>query len=315
MKALVRFVSRTVCHSSTEYSWGCFRMLVPALFTRMSSRPKRSTAFCTSSRHEASRRTSTATASAFAPRAWSSFTAASLFAALRAATTTAAPACASPRAMPRPIPPFPPVTMATRPVRSKSFIAPCLLSSLDAQPGIEGVAQAVAEQVQAEPREGEGQPREQAHPEGLADHVLPAGDHVPPRGDVGRDADPEEAQDRLGQDRVREDERPLDQERPHAVRQDVAERDREVPPPEAARRLDVVQLADREDRAPDEHRRPGAVDDGDAGDEERDAGPVEDEAVDVAPELVGAEVVLGAGRLEPVRWVETRRALGREEPT
>ena len=49
-------------------------------------------------------------------------TAFSLFAALRPATTTDAPAPASPRAMPNPMPPLPPVTIATLPVRSKRFI-------------------------------------------------------------------------------------------------------------------------------------------------------------------------------------------------
>src|SRR5262249_54091879 len=52
----------------------------------------------------------------------SSATAAAAFPALRAATATLAPAAASPRAMPSPIPPLPPVTMATRPVRSNMVI-------------------------------------------------------------------------------------------------------------------------------------------------------------------------------------------------
>src|SRR5215469_17091407 len=52
----------------------------------------------------------------------SSATAASAFSALRAATTTLAPAAASPFAMPSPIPPLPPVTTATRPVRSNMLI-------------------------------------------------------------------------------------------------------------------------------------------------------------------------------------------------
>ena len=48
-----------------------------------------------------------------------SATAASFLAALRPATTTTAPHSARPRAMPRPMPPLPPVTTATLPVRSK----------------------------------------------------------------------------------------------------------------------------------------------------------------------------------------------------
>src|SRR5262249_5204643 len=45
------------------------------------------------------------------------------FAAFRPSTAIFAPASASPRAMPRPIPPLPPVTIATLPVRSNSFTA------------------------------------------------------------------------------------------------------------------------------------------------------------------------------------------------
>src|SRR5262249_14603553 len=77
----------------------------------------------TIARHHASSRKSTLSAIAFAPSASRSLTAAALFSALRAATTIAAPACASPRAIPRPMPPLPPVTIATRPFRSKSFMA------------------------------------------------------------------------------------------------------------------------------------------------------------------------------------------------
>ena len=56
----------------------------------------------------------------------SSSTAAGDFSALRAATTTRAPARASPRAMPSPMPPLPPVTIATLPLRSNtSQPSPC----------------------------------------------------------------------------------------------------------------------------------------------------------------------------------------------
>ena len=44
-------------------------------------------------------------------------TAAAFFSELRPTTTILAPACASPSAMPKPIPPLPPVTIATRPSR------------------------------------------------------------------------------------------------------------------------------------------------------------------------------------------------------
>ena len=50
----------------------------------------------------------------------SSATAAADFASLRPTIATAAPASASPRAMPSPMPPLPPVTIATLPLRSNS---------------------------------------------------------------------------------------------------------------------------------------------------------------------------------------------------
>src|SRR5438477_11604995 len=56
------------------------------------------------------------------PSADNSPTALSDFSRLRAAMTTAAPAAASPFAMPSPMPPLPPVTIATRPDRSNRLI-------------------------------------------------------------------------------------------------------------------------------------------------------------------------------------------------
>src|SRR3981189_3613295 len=112
-----------VFHSSSAYSSGCLRMLVPALLTRISSRPNFFTAALISARHDSAVVTSTATASALAPAAASFLTAAALFASSRPAMTIAAPASARPCAMPKPMPPLPPVTTATRPLRSKSAIS------------------------------------------------------------------------------------------------------------------------------------------------------------------------------------------------
>src|SRR6185437_6573947 len=98
-------------------------MLVPALLTRMSSRPNFFAAAAMRARHDSAEVTSTAMAAALAPPAVSFLTAAALFASSRPATMTAAPASARPCAMPKPIPPLPPVTTATRPPRSKSAIA------------------------------------------------------------------------------------------------------------------------------------------------------------------------------------------------
>src|SRR5665213_2703856 len=85
----------------------------------MSSRPKRCTVSRISFSQSAFLVTSAAMNTVLPPR---SFTAFSAFAALRPAITTVAPAPANPRAMPRPMPPLPPVTIATLPVRSNRFI-------------------------------------------------------------------------------------------------------------------------------------------------------------------------------------------------
>src|SRR5260221_11004045 len=102
------------------YSSGCFRMLMPALLTRMSSRPNALTAAPTSVRHDSPGVPSGTMRATLAPPSRSSAAAVSHFSLLRPTMTTVAPAAPSPRAMPRPMPPLPPVTIATLPVRSKS---------------------------------------------------------------------------------------------------------------------------------------------------------------------------------------------------
>src|SRR6185312_5371666 len=96
---------------------------MPALFTRMSSRPKRSFVVWIIARQAAGSATSTSSASVLAPSAVSSAVAAAALSRLRAAMTMVAPALARPRAMPSPMPPLPPVTSATRPVRSNGLAA------------------------------------------------------------------------------------------------------------------------------------------------------------------------------------------------
>src|SRR4051812_47622145 len=59
---------------------------------------------------------------ALTPRCLISSTAAFDLASLRPTITISAPASASPRAMPRPMPPLPPVTMATLPLRSNGDV-------------------------------------------------------------------------------------------------------------------------------------------------------------------------------------------------
>src|SRR3989454_8465562 len=130
--------------------------------------------------------------------------------------------------------------------RSVAFMA--FSSRASAQARIEGVAEPVAEQVQAQPGDGEGETGEEAHPEGLANHVLPAGDHIAPGRHVRGHADAEEAEDGLGEDGVGEDEAGLHQHGSQAVRQDVADGDGAIGAALRARRLHGGLHA----RAPDE---------------------------------------------------------------
>src|SRR5689334_1267974 len=97
-------------------------MLVPALLTRMSIRPNSLPTRSIMAATAAWSVTSAAIAIAFTPRLRRSSTAVADFASLRPTTAIWAPASASPRARPSPMPPLPPVTIATLPERSKSFV-------------------------------------------------------------------------------------------------------------------------------------------------------------------------------------------------
>src|SRR5437660_738333 len=111
----------TSFHSASAISCGGLRMLIPALLNRMSTRPN---ALRTSS-------AARSMCSGWVTSAWTGMVstsksaripaaAASDFAVFRPSTAILAPASASPRAMPRPIPPLPPVTIATLPLRSNT---------------------------------------------------------------------------------------------------------------------------------------------------------------------------------------------------
>src|SRR3989442_3726819 len=91
-------------------------MLVPALLTRMSRRPRRCAASATIARQAAASCRSKFRASAPSSRA-----AAALLLASRPAIASAAPAAASPCAMARPMPPLPPLTSAAFPAKLKLF--------------------------------------------------------------------------------------------------------------------------------------------------------------------------------------------------
>src|ERR1700742_851974 len=106
-------------------AWSCsisgpYAGLVPALFTRMSMRPKRS-----SVRSTQRLAASSSTAWAPTPRAFSPIcaAAASALSCLREVITTFAPASASCQAIANPMPRDAPVTIAVRPVRSTDISA------------------------------------------------------------------------------------------------------------------------------------------------------------------------------------------------
>ena len=110
----VMLVSITRSQSASLISSVGTRLVVPAAYTMMSSRPKVSTqASLTRSSSDVSA-TSAGTRRVRRPRPSISAATASTFAARRPVTTTSAPASARPRAMARPMPLVPPTTTARR---------------------------------------------------------------------------------------------------------------------------------------------------------------------------------------------------------
>src|SRR5262249_40054992 len=122
MNALVRLVSITVCHSAALSISGGLRMLMPALLTRISRRPWRAAALSISARQDVSLVTSTSENSASPPACAMRRQVVSPFLASRRASTTIAPADARPSAIPSPMPPLPPVTIATRSERTNKLM-------------------------------------------------------------------------------------------------------------------------------------------------------------------------------------------------
>ena len=121
-----RLVSMIRSQSASVTSSADLRTITAALLTRISIFPKSPITRETSAATDDISLTSVGTATAFSPSFCRDSAACCPSAARRLAMTTAAPAAASPRAMARPIPWLPPVTMATFPERSKSSIS-CLL--------------------------------------------------------------------------------------------------------------------------------------------------------------------------------------------
>src|SRR5262249_33173327 len=81
-----------------------------------------------------------------------------------------------------------------------------------AEPGIEGAAQAVAEQVDRQHGQEDGEAREGGHPPRLADEARAVAEVAAPARGRRADADTEEAEARLHDDRHPNQERRLDDE-------------------------------------------------------------------------------------------------------
>src|SRR5437879_3116775 len=126
-KAPVRFTSSTRRQSSTAIVATGATQARPALFTRMSIRPSSAFARSTIARTSSALVTSQRRPSARTPSAESSAAVSAQRSALRAQSTTSAPISASAVAICRPSPLPPPVTMATRPLRSNSSLV-CIRS-------------------------------------------------------------------------------------------------------------------------------------------------------------------------------------------
>ena len=128
---------------------------------------------------------------------------------------------------------------------------------------IEGVAQAVAQEIEGERRQQDGEPRHEDEP-GCQAHEAIAAPHVgAPRGRGRLDADAEEAQARLGQEREGDGHRDLHDDGRRQVGQDVADEDAAVRGADGMRALDEELFAERQRLAAHEPREARHVDDAD----------------------------------------------------
>src|SRR5262245_54868362 len=99
-------------------------------------------------------------------------------------------------------------------------------SDTSAELGVEGLAQPVADQVEAEDEEHDGPSREEGEVRGRGEEAVDAREHRPPLRDVRiRRGEPEEAESGDVDDRRRHRERPLHDHRRDRVGEDVREHD------------------------------------------------------------------------------------------
>src|SRR5581483_8502416 len=132
---------------------------------------------------------------------------------------------------------------------------------------VEGIAKAVADEVDAEDDEHDREAREHRQPP-LLRVVLAAGDERAERRRGRLDPEPEEGERSLDEDRRRDGERAGDDDGAERVRQDVPEHDPEVARTGCLCRLDVLLLSQRQEDAAHDTRDRRPVE---AREDERDA--------------------------------------------
>src|SRR6478752_10393997 len=125
------------------------------------------------------------------------------------------------------------------------------------RPRVEGVLQTVADQVERQDGQQEGEARESHEPPGGVEDAGGVGDHRPPARGGWLDADAQERQRCLEQDVRRDQQRRVDDDRRDQVGKDVLEQDARVGGAEREGGLDVLLLADRQDLAADDARHVG----------------------------------------------------------
>src|SRR5437763_14219792 len=121
---------------------------------------------------------------------------------------------------------------------------------------VERVAEPVAHEVDAEHDRHDREAGEHRQPP-LLRVGLPARDEHAERGRRRLDAEAEEREGRLRDDRRGDGDRPVDDDRPERVREDVPEHDPGVRRACSLRGFDVLLLAQREEDASDHAREPG----------------------------------------------------------
>src|SRR3990170_3894247 len=165
----------------------------------------------------------------------------------RSTTVTRRPALARSYAAPVPIAPAPITTTSVAGnLIDRSRQEALLVAQLE--PRIERVPEPVAEHVDAQDGDHDGQPRKGRGPPRVRQIRAALGEHPPPGGRRRRHRESQERQPGLPDDHARDPQRGEDDDGGQHVGQDVPQQDAPVTAAERARRLHEVPLLEREDR-------------------------------------------------------------------